>query len=203
MIRHLKMLCCLLLIAMVNGCELNSPGNGILPIGGRNAEVVTWISGQQWFPATIGILVNDEAVNSYIYLEASSSTNKGYRRILRLNIIDSTRNWLPLEPIDLLETDAPIRVSARYEQFRDKSNRNASVWLADQNSRGGLKITSIETEDGVTYAAGEFFMSPYNFNQRADVQEIEGLFNNIRVFETRAAMDEYFQRINALEAAAN
>ena len=203
MIRHLKMFCWVILFATMSGCELNTPGTNVLPIDGRNPEVVTWISGQQWFPATIGILVNGEAPNGYIYLEASSSVNKGYRRIIRLNILDSTRSWLPIEPVDLLETDTPTRVISRYEQFRDKNNENASVWFADQNSRGGLLITNIETEDGVTYAAGEFFMDPYIFNQRAEVQEIEGVFNNIRVFETREAMDEYFNHVNALEAAAN
>ena len=201
MIGQTRMLCMMLLTLLMVSCEVSTPQTRIAPIGGREPEVITWISGQQWFPATIGILVNEEA--GYIYLEANSSENKGYKRVLRLNIINEEMEWLPLEPLDLWETDLPTRVTAEYKQFRDKDNVNASRWLADENSRGGLRISGIETEEGVTYAAGEFFMSPYVANDRPDVQEIEGLFNNIRVFETRDEMTAYFNHVTELEAASN
>ena len=120
---------------------------------------------------------------------------------MRLNIIDESIDWLPLDTLNLLSTEHPTTVTVEYLQYRDKENRNASTWLGDSNDRGGIRITSIVEEDGIVYAAGEFFMSPYIVNNRPDIQEIEGIFNNVRVFETREAMNLHFQHITALEAA--
>jgi len=200
---RLNHLCTILIgLLLMTSCEVSSPEVTVPPLEGREPEVITWVSGKQWFPATIGILVHEEDPGS-IYLEANSSANKGYQRVMRLNIIDEAIDWLPLDTLNLLSTEAPTTVSVEYLQFRDKENLNPSRWLGDSNDRGGLRITSIEEEDGVIYAAGEFFMSPYVFTSRPDIQEIEGIFNNVRVFETREAMDLYFQHITVLEAAGN
>lgn len=187
---------------LLAGCDVSSPDSKIPPLEGRNPEVITWVSGRQWFPATIGIVVNGSE-NGFIYLEANSSANKGYQRSMRLSISDSFKDWLPLDTLDLLSTALPTVVSAEYEQYRDRDNVNSSLWLANSNDRGGIRITSLEEEDGVLYAAGEFFMTPYIFRDRPDIQEIEGIFNNVRVFDNSTAMNEYFQHITALEAAGN
>lgn len=190
------------LVLLIAGCDVSTPQVTIPPLEGREAEVITWVSGKQWFPATIGIVVN-HSETGFIYLEANSSANKGYQRSLRLNISDNKIDWPALDTLDLLTTELPTVVSVAYEQFRDKENRNSSIWLGNSNDRGGLRITSLEEEDGVLYAAGEFFMNPYVFIERPDIQEIEGIFNNVRVFDNRNAMAEYFQHITALEAAGN
>ncbi len=190
------------MLLLLAACDVSTPQVNIPPLEGREAEVITWVSGRQWFPATIGIVVNDSETG-FIYLEANSSANKGYQRSLRLNISESQLEWPALDTLDLLTTELPTVVSVEYEQFRDKDNINSSIWLGNSNDRGGLRITSLEEEDGVLYAAGEFFMTPYIFIDRPDIQEIEGIFNNVRVFDNRNAMAEYFQHITILEAAGN
>ena len=196
----LNALLTMLFMLLLAGCEVSAPAVKIPPLEGREPEVITWVSGRQWFPATIGLLVNDEVG---IYLEANSSANKGFKRVMRLNIDEEDRHWLPLDTLNLLNTVVPTRVVADYEQFRDSDNLASSKWSASTNDRGGLRITSLEIEDGVLYAAGEFFMSPYDFRDRPDIQEITGIFNNVRVFERRMDMTEYFQHITTLEAAGN
>ena len=148
---RLNHLFALLIALFITGCEVSSPEVNVPPLEGREAEVITWVSGRQWFPATIGLLVREEDPG-YIYLEANSSANKGYKRVIRLNIIDNDRDWLPLDTLNLLNTELPTAVTVQYEQFRARDNLTSSVWLGDSNDRGGLRITSIEEEDGVVFS---------------------------------------------------
>lgn len=183
----------------LSACEIGGSQPEIETLEGRKPEVVTWVSGHQWFPSTIAILVQQEAPGS-IYLEANSSSNKGYMRSLRLNISDNEFAWPSTDTLNLLTTQLPTRVSVEYEQFRDKQNQFSSKWQGYENQLGGIRITSLETENGLVYAAGNFFMSPYLFLDRPDTQEIEGLFNNIRVFTHADSLRAYFERVNAFEA---
>lgn len=198
---HRPALLILALVWAIFACELGVDRPEPEPPEGREPEVVTWVSGQQWFPSTIAILVQLEEEPHYIHLEASSSTNKGYKRSLRLNIADNVFVWPPADTLNLLNTQLPTQVSVEYEQFRDKQNQYSSKWQGDENQLGGIRITSLEMEEGLIYAAGDFFMSPYLFIDRPDTQEIEGLFNNIRVFNHPDSMRLYFERVNAFEAA--
>lgn len=191
----------LLLLWAVSACEIVGSQPEVEALEGRAPEVVTWVSGHQWFPSTIAILVQQQEESGYIYLEANSSGNKGYKRTLRLNITDNEFNWPPTDTLNLLNTRLPTQVSVEYEQFRDKKNQFSSKWQGDENQLGGLRITSLETEDGLVYAAGNFFMSPYLFIDRPDTQEIEGLFNNIRVFTHADSMRAYFEAVTAFEIA--
>lgn len=194
----------LLILALfwaISACELGVGRPEPQVPEGRQPEVVTWVSGQQWFPSTIALLVQQEEEPHYIYLEANSSISKGYKRTMRLNIFDSEFVWPPTDTLNLLNTRLPTRVSVEYEQFRDKQNQYSSKWQGHENQLGGIRITSLETEEGLVYAAGDFFMSPYLFIDRPNTQEIEGLFNNIRVFNHPDSMRLYFERVNAIEAA--
>lgn len=186
---------------LISACEVGVDQPEIEPLQGRSPEVITWVSGQQWFPITIAILVQKEEAASSIYLEASSSSTKGYMRSLRLDIAESEFEWPLADTLNLLNTQFPTRVSVEYEQFRDRQNQYSSKWQGDENQLGGLRITSLETEDGRVYAAGDFFMSPYLFVDRPDTREIEGLFNNVRVFTHADSMRAYFEQVNAIEAA--
>lgn len=189
------------LLWAISACEVGIEQPQVEPLEGRAPEVVTWVSGHQWFPTTIAILVQREEVAGSIYLEASSSSNKGYMRSLRLDIAESEFDWPLTDTLNLLSTQLPTRVSVEYEQFRDRQNQYSSKWQGDENQLGGIRITSLETEDGLVYAAGDFFMSPYLFIDRPDTREIEGLFNNVRVFNHADSMRAYFEQVNAIEAA--
>lgn len=191
------------LLLVLAGCELVGTNPGVEVLEGREPEVVTWVSGQQWFPSTIALLVIQEEQPGYIYLEANSSGNRGYKRTMRLNISESDFNWPPTDTLNLLNTHLPTKVSAEYEQFRDRQNLYSSKWQSETNDLGGIRITAMEEEDGIEYAAGNFFMSPYIFINRPDTQEISGLFNNVRVFHHADSMEAYFDKITAIEAAGN
>ncbi|GAB5524728.1 MAG: hypothetical protein Roseis2KO_26000 [Roseivirga sp.] len=186
---------------VISACEVGVDQPEIESLQGRAPEVITWVSGQQWFPTTIAILVQREESASSIYLEANSSSNKGYMRSLRLDIAESEFEWPLADTLNLLNTELPTRVSVEYEQFRDRQNQYSSKWRGDENQLGGMRITSLETEDGLVYAAGDFFMSPYLFIDRPDTREIEGLFNNVRVFTHADSMRAYFEKVNAFETA--
>ncbi|MCE7995014.1 MAG: hypothetical protein HEP71_23755 [Roseivirga sp.] len=191
----------LVLLWVVTACELGVDQPEVEPLEGREPEVVTWVSGHQWFPTTIAILVQQDETPGSIYLEANSSSNKGYMRSLRLDIAGGEFDWPPGDTLNLLNTQLPTRVSVEYEQFRDRQNQYSSKWQGDENQLGGIRVTSWELEDGLVYAAGNFFMSPYLFIDRPDIQEIEGLFNNVRVFTHADSMQAYFDQVNAFEAA--
>jgi hypothetical protein len=184
---------------LLSACDLEVEEPEVVSLEGREPQVVTWVSGHQWFPSTIALLVEQE--EGRVYLEASSSENRGYRRRMRLSISDEQLNWPPADTLDLLNTQLPARVFVEYEQFRDRLNQNSSRWLGETNEQGGLRITAIEAEEGIVYAAGNFFMSPYLFIDRPNTQQIEGLFNNVRVFTHPDSLQAYFARVAAWEAA--
>lgn len=191
----------LTLLWVITACDVGIDQPEVDALRGREPEVVTWVSGHQWFPTTIAILVQQDEAPSSIYLEANSSSNKGYMRSLRLDIAEGEFSWPPMDTLNLLNTQLPTRVSVEYEQFRDRQNQYSSKWQGDENRLGGIRVTSWEKEDGLIYAAGNFFMSPYLFIDRPDIQEIEGLFNNVRVFTHADSMQAYFDQVNAFEAA--
>lgn len=189
-----------LFTVLLTACELPDPSVNVPQVEGREPEVITWISGQQWFPANIALLIQDTEDGMILHLEANSSVNKGWMRSLRLDITDQELEWPPQDTLNLWETTLPTTVSVEYEQFRDKNNLYSSLWFGDQNNLGGLKINGLEEENGIVYAAGEFFMTPYAFVQRPDIRNIEGIFNNVRVFHNQEDMQAYFTKLAALEA---
>ncbi|MCE7995012.1 MAG: hypothetical protein HEP71_23745 [Roseivirga sp.] len=194
----LKSTLSVLLLLVFIGCDKAPTEDVVVPVEGREAEAVLYISNSPWFPATIGILrgTNDDDIE-WMFLEISSSTNLGYSREVRFNIIDDRINWPPGDTLDLSTNEFPTRVSLSLKQYRDERNRNFHLWQGGRPDMGGVKIYKIEEEEGITYASGEFDMIVGNddLNPRAHI--ITALFNNVRVFTDQEEMDAYFAEVNA------
>ncbi len=183
---------------LITGCDNAPDEEVVIPVEGREAEAVLFISNSQWFPATIGILrgTNSDDVE-WLVVEVSSSTNLGYSREVRFNITDERINWPPEDTLDLLDNEFPTSVSFSLKQFRDERNRNYDLWRGSRPQMGGIKINKIEEEEGITYAAGEFNMIVGNDDLSPRIHIITALFNNVRVFTSQAEMDAYFAEVNA------
>lgn len=168
------------------------------PIGGLNPEAVMYIAGREWFPATIGLVLQDQSAGQ-VYLSANSSFNKGYQKKFTLRIDDETISIPDNGHLNYWEVAFPITASVDYRQFRDESNRNSNHWRSHFYDRGGIRVDSTYVEDGVTYASGEFFANPGNGDLLPVVQEITGLFHNVRVFDNHIDQQDYFDRITEIE----
>ena len=198
--KYLNLLILLLALGF-SGCEQAGNQPEVPVLEGRDPEVVIWVSGQQWIPSTIGMVIFRGEDYNLLYLEASSRIDRGYKRVMKLSTSDSFIDWPPADTLDLLETEMPATIEAIYEQFRDKENSASTKWRAFGNEFGGIRIDKAEEEEGVQYATGEFFMKPYVFIDRPNTQEISGLFNNIRVFDNGDSLEAYFSKVRMIEAA--
>lgn len=196
--RFLKSLIPAFILPFIVSCDNTPVEDVVIPVEGREAEAVLFISNNQWFPATIGILrgTNDDDVE-WLFVEVSSSTNLGYSREVRFNITDDRISWHPEDTLNLLDNEFPTFVSFSLKQYRDERNRNFDLWRGSRPQMGGIKINKVEEEDGITYASGEFNMIVGNDDLSPRVNVITALFNNVRVFTNQSEMDAYFAEVNA------
>ena len=169
------------------------------PIGGLDPEAVIFIEGQNWFPATVGIVINDQLDAAQIYFEANSSANKGFQRKFHIRIDDENLQIPDNGRLDYIEIVSPVLASSDYRVFRDPSNRVSDLWRTQFSNRAGVRVDSTFVEDGVLYSSGAFIALPGNDILAPRVQEINGLFHNVRVFANGLDMQAYFDRITRLE----
>lgn len=169
------------------------------PIGGLEPEAIVYIDGQEWFPATIGVVLNDEGEGRQIYLAANSSFNQGYLRKLAIRITDHQMQIPDNGYLDYWEISADVRAIIDFRQFRDERNTNSNHWMARNSHQAGVRIDSTYVEEGVIYASGEFRAFPVNEGLQPQRLPITGLFSNVRVFDIPADLQAYFDRVTALE----
>ncbi len=193
--------CAIFLVLFLISCGDTLPEEAPEPIEGRTEKVAVWISDQLWLPTTIGILPGTTADgDTFIQIQANSSFNKGFRRQVRLTLSGNDFLWPPSDTLDLLQNEHPRRIEGRYTQFTNNSNTESDFWVAARFNLGGIKIYSLTEEDGITYAAGEFYLNVGNGDMNPENQRITSIFEDVRVFSSADEMLAHFDRITALEA---
>ncbi|GAB5524726.1 MAG: hypothetical protein Roseis2KO_25980 [Roseivirga sp.] len=181
-------------------CSDTVPEEAPEPIEGRTEKAAIWVSEQLWLPTTIGILPGTSAEGgTLIQIQANSSFNKGFRRQVTLTLTGDDFSWPPADTLDLLQNEHPRRIEGRYTQFTNNSNTESDFWVAGRFNLGGIKIYSLTEEDGITYAAGEFYINAGNDDMNPVSQAITSIFEDVRVFSSANEMQQHFDRITALE----
>ena len=169
------------------------------PIGGLDPEAVIFLEGQNWFPVTVGVVVNQELESAQIYFSANSSAIKGFQRKFHIRIDDENMQVPSNGFLDYSEIIAPVLAFSDYRVFKDQVNRDSDLWRTHFGDRAGIRIDSTYVTDGVLYSSGAFYALPGNDDLVPRVQEINGLFHNVRVFANGLDMQAYFDRITELE----
>lgn len=188
-------------VLLLISCSDTVPEEAPEPIEGRPEKAAVWISDQLWLPTTIGILPGTSADGvTTIHIQANSSFNKGFRRQVRLTLTGDDFSWPPADTLDLLQNEHPRRIDGRYTQFTNNSNTESDFWVAGRFNLGGIKIYSLTEEDGITYAAGEFYLNVGNDDMSPTSQAVTSIFEDVRVFNSADEMQAHFDRITAIEA---
>ena len=188
----------LLLLAVLSACKNDPvPEPPLEPIGGRDPEALITVSNENWFPENIGIILAPG--QNYLSLEAASGALRTGSIEMRLSVVDENMPDFDGSPLNYWEILFPIELDVAYEV---NTASDSQKWFAFRFDRGGIRIDNFSEEEGVTYAAGEFHMTPGNGDLNPPVHTITGFFNNVRVFPTRNEMNEYFDRVNALLQAS-
>lgn len=169
------------------------------PIGGFDPEAVIFIEGQNWFPVTVGVVINDELEAAQVYFSANSSAIKAFQRKFHIRIDDENIEVPDNGHLDYSEVVAPVLAHSDYRVFKDQANRESDLWRTHFSDRAGIRIDSTYMADGVLYSSGAFFARPGNDDLVPRVQEINGLFHHVRVFANGVDMQAYFDRITELE----
>ena len=190
-----------MMLAWCSGCTNEpAPEPPLEPIGGRDPESLITVSGENWFPENIGIVYWPEGRT--IHIQAISGATKAGSIQLELTVEDENMRNPDFGPLNYWEIVFPVTIDLSYEIFFGDSGDTSHKWLAFHPDRGGIRIDDFEEEDGVTYARGEFHMTPGNDGLNPPVHYMTGVFNNVRVFPSIRKMREYFDHVNALILAA-
>lgn len=169
------------------------------PIGGRDPQALLWLSGIEWRPALIALQINREGEAKSIYMNVSSSKNNGFLRDFFFALYDDNLEVPASGTLDYWDNEYPVTINSWLRQYTDNNNKDYSQWVAGRPDLGGISIESIEFEDGVYYASGEFRLTVLADDQTPNYYEMNGLFNNVRVFYEGVGLKEYFDRLTELE----
>lgn len=187
--RLLNLCFCLTLILLASCDNAYDDERDLLK--GRTPEAFMLVSGMEWDVSNIGIVIIDNDSVGLVNIEILSSDNAG--QLVAIDISDRANDRQLFSSYDFFETTAPLKVSAligpRYS--------GDDSWQSNSNESIGLEITSLEAEDGRTYASGRFFANVYNNRLFPRTQTVEGQFSNVWVFDDREERFGYFLQSQA------
>lgn len=189
--RQLKLCSCLILILLI-ACD-NAFDEKRDLLKGRTPEAYILVSGIEWDASDIGIVILDNDSVGLVGIEALSPSYSSDRQVLSVGVSNSANDRQPFSAYNFMETTAAFKVSGRIGPQYSANN----TWMTDSNESAGLEITSIEVEDGRTYASGRFFANVYNTNLFPRDHRVEGRFSNVWVFDNAEERRGYFLQSQA------
>ncbi|GAB5524729.1 MAG: hypothetical protein Roseis2KO_26010 [Roseivirga sp.] len=189
--RLLNLCFCLNLILLAS-CDNTSDDEHDL-LKGRTPEAFMLVSGTDWNVSDIGIVIIDNDSVGVVNVEILSPGSDSAGQLVAIDISDRANNRQPFGSYDFFGTTAPLRVSALIGPRYSGNNS----WQSNSNESVGLEITSLEVEDGRTYASGRVFASVYNNSLFPRTQTVEGQFSNVWVFNDREERSGYFLQSQA------
>ncbi|MCE7995015.1 MAG: hypothetical protein HEP71_23760 [Roseivirga sp.] len=160
---------------------------------GRTPEAFMLVSGMEWEVSNIGIVIIDNDSVGLVNIEILSPGSDSAGQLVAIDISDRANDRQLFSTYDFFETTTPLKVSALIGPRYSGNNS----WQSNSNESVGLEITSLEAEDGRTYASGRFFANVYNNSLFPRIQTVEGQFSNVWVFDDREERSGYFLQSQA------
>ena len=186
-----------LLFTLFACVEEGGPVDPPEPLPGFKPEAIIYVNGRPWFPATIGLMMND--IEGVAHLAANTSANKGYKKEFTVEVVDDEMDIPDNGYLDYWEVAYPIIANTVYREHTNSRNSNFNHWQSKWNDWAGMRIDSTYVIEGIKYATGEFFATPGNDSLQPIIHDITGLFHHVRVFESHSEMQQYFDRVTELE----